>query len=865
MFKNTLAIIISLSLTTEVLGETTTESSADRQLWSPVQEKLQYTNSSQQKVNFAASDSKNYRLDVLQLQQLVQQDHLVISVPLPNGESVSFALASNQLLSPQLAEKYPDIKTFSGVEVGNPDNKGRFDFTTHGFRAMFNQGEKMVLIDPKYRGDQTFYSSYYRDKAKPLTDTFRQLSPRKTHNFARYTQLKKKPQKRPANELITYRIAVAATAEYTAFHGGTKQSGLAAIVTMLNRLNQVYAQDMNIQLQLVGNNDAIIFTNSETDPFDNTDADLDKVGEAINQAIGFDNYDIGHVVGTGGGGIAGFGVVCTEFKADGLTGSPQPTNDAFYIDFVAHEIGHQFMADHTFNGTSGGCDGNRADDSAYEPGSASSIMGYAGICDEQNIQNRSDPYFHVHSIQQMSTFISSGAGQNCGVRTPVSNSAPVVNAGADYTIPARTPFTLTGSATDASSDNLIYSWEQYDLGAATSSPEQDATDSGTGPLFRVWAPTPEPTRTLPRMQDLLSNTTAKGEALPTQNREINFRLLVRDQKGGVADDAMKITVVANSAGFAVTEPSAGTRWNGNNQTVQWNTADTQQAPVSCSRVDIALSVDSGASFEHSLGQYDNNGSAQVSLPTLNTDKARLKVSCSNNIFFNVNSGDFQVNSNGSEPAPTKPSITGQKTLSVNEDGNLTLSTSDFNYQSTQGADSIRLQAVGNSYQLQGLTISPNANFNGSVTVTVIAKRGELESDPFTASITVNAVNDAPVSVDDSITVQQDSAAQSINVLANDTDVDGDSLNISRTSYTGGGQVSVNGSSISYTPAAGFSGNESFSYEISDGNGGTATANVRVTVNATPPSPQSNNSSGGGSLSFGLLLLLLLCSRRYKHS
>jgi hypothetical protein len=319
--------------------------------------------------------------------------------------------------------------------------------------------------------------------------------------------------------LKTFRLAMAASGEYTQFHGGTVALGLAAIVTVVNRVNQVYEVDLSVSLQLVGNNDEIVYTDITTDPYDNSGNDIDTNQSVLDNIIGSQNYDVGHVVNTGAGGLAALGSVCTSFKAQGITGTNQPTGDPFMIDYVAHELGHQFAGQHSFNGSVASC-ANRSSNDAYEPGSGATIMAYAGICGEQNLQNNSDAMFHAHSVAQMRSFI---ANTSCGTSSDLNNSAPVVQAGNDVTIPISTAFKLTGSATDSDNDNLLYAWEQLDLGAPSTS-AQTMVDDGSRPLFRSWLPVSEPTRYFPRLSNVLSQTTVIGETYPTTTRVLNFRL-----------------------------------------------------------------------------------------------------------------------------------------------------------------------------------------------------------------------------------------------------------------------------------------------------------------------------------------------------
>ena len=461
----------------------------DKKFWqvSDVDQSLQKV---AKKINSIATSGLYFDVDVnLLQQQLLSHDLVTIDLPLPDGNYVTYQLTLSRVMHPELSAKYPSIKTFSGVQLDHPENQGQFDITPQGFHGVFNFGDEKVFIDPSSRVSDSHYHNYYRKNAQPIEQSeFAKRSPPRKRAIASTHDILKKTTISNAKsaELVKYKLAIATTGEYAEFHGGTKERALAALVTLVNRLNDVYQRDLAITFELVADNDSIIYTDSSSDPFDNTDADIDLNVAVINDAIGVDNYDIGHLVGTGGGGLASFRAVCTSYKAEGVTGSSRPTSDAFYIDYVAHEIGHQFGADHTFNGTQGACDGNRASNSAYEPGSASTVMGYAGICDGQNIQNSSEPYFHIHSIDQIRAFIA--PLESCGTKVAISNDAPSVDAGADYTIPAKTPFTLVGSATDADNDSLRYSWEQFDLGTASNSAAEDATDDGQRPLFRTFSP-----------------------------------------------------------------------------------------------------------------------------------------------------------------------------------------------------------------------------------------------------------------------------------------------------------------------------------------------------------------------------------------
>ena len=446
--------------------------------------------------------------------------------------------------------------------------------------------------------------------------------------------------------LRTYRLAMMADSDFTDYHGGVTPA-LAAIVTGVNRLNAIYERDVAVRFTLVANNNLLVFTTAN-DPTDLAT----EFTPLIDARIGNSAYDIGHLLmGTNFGGLAQLEVVCdATYKAEAQSGSDEPNNDPFWVDLVSHEIGHQFGADHTFNATTDACgDGNRNATTAYEPGSGSTIMAYAGICSPNDVQTFSDPYFHAISLQQMTTYIASGG--TCAATSAAGNQTPEVNAGPDRALPALTPFTLTATATDGDGDPLTYCWEQWDLGAASS---LTSSDTGVGPLFRSLPPTSSPSRTLPRLSDLLSNTSSNLEKLPTLARTMRFRCTVRDNHpggGGTAVDEVVFDVVGSAGPFRVTAPNtAGTR--SGSTTVTWDVANTTAAPISCASVNILLSTDGGNTWPTFLRLgTPNDGTETVTLPNINTTTARIRVEAADNIFFDVSDANFTVVPGGGGGAP----------------------------------------------------------------------------------------------------------------------------------------------------------------------------------------------------------------------
>jgi hypothetical protein len=450
-------------------------------------------------------------------------------------------------------------------------------------------------------------------------------------------------------------LAVAATGEYTIFHGGTVAAALSAIITAINRVNEIYTRDLAVKLELIGNNTEIIFTDPTTDPYTNDDglAMLDQNQTTLDNKIGTANYDMGHVFSTLGGGIAGVGSTCqTGFKAKGVTGRPDPVDDVFYIDLVAHEMGHQLSAAHSFNGITDNCGGaNRNQDSAVEPGSGSSIMSYAGICGAENLQSNSDATFHAKSIQQIVSFTNSAG--SCGVLDSTFNSAPDVNAGTDRAIPLCTPFVLSGTANDPDvGDSLSYQWDEMDIGAATDA-TTFGTDLGSNPLFRSYTPKQIPERVFPRMSAVANGTTYKGEVLPAFSRTMNFRLTVRDGNGGVGEDDVRVSVDSSLGPFRVdggTLNSSNSFLAGSQQTIEWSAGN---AETTCPRVSISLLAfnstgttycDASNNPALDLGSdFSNTGSATITVPDLDIAKGRVKVACADNIYFSLSAADIRVN------------------------------------------------------------------------------------------------------------------------------------------------------------------------------------------------------------------------------
>jgi hypothetical protein len=604
---------------------------------------------------------------------------VVLTLPLPDGSTARFAVRESPVMEPALAARFPAIKTYAGVGLDDATATVRLDLTPQGFHAqVLSPTNGTVYIDPASPTDARHYLSFYRkdmDRAAAGPVANCSFAPSKTELAAaaqrQATSAGSTAARSSGPQLRTYRLALACTPEYSITKGNTLAGVMAGEVTSINRVVGVYEKELAVRLVLVANNNQLIFlsgTGTQPNPAysnNNGGAMLAQNQTNIDRIIGNGNYDIGHVFSTGGGGIAGLGVVCGTRKAQGVTGSASPVGDSFDIDYVAHEMGHQFGGNHPFNGNAGSCaGGNRNATTAWEPGSGTTIMAYAGICGAANdLQPNSDATFHTGNYEEMRAFIQSTTC-NTTANLATGNTAPTVTAPASgKTLPIGTPFKLTATATDAENDALTYSWEELDLGP-TNTPTATQVAGQNVPLFRSFNPTVSGTRYFPRLSNIIAGTTAIGERLPTVTRTLKFRCTARDEHNGPAgiiggvDFSANVNLnVSSTAGpFVVMAPNTAVTWTGGAaQTVTWDVAGTTAAPVSCALVNIRLSLDGGLTYPTLLlANAPNNGSAVVvaPAPAAAVTTARIMVEAADNYFFDISNANFRIN-----PAAVGPTIT----------------------------------------------------------------------------------------------------------------------------------------------------------------------------------------------------------------
>jgi hypothetical protein len=578
---------------------------------------------------------------------------LILTFPNPDGELEQFRIYEASVMHKDLADRHPDIKSYIGLGLDDKTAMIRFSTTIFGFHGMTFSGKSGTsYIDP-YTTDLNYYIVYAK-KNTMTTDSFECLVENTEGPENEIFFSPKNNARAMANNGVfrTYRLAMACTIEYAAYHvnaaglnGGTEAQKKAAVLAAMNvtmtRVNGVYERDMALTMELIPNNESIIFITSDNFNNNNPNTLIGQSQSVIDGIIGSNNYDIGHTVATNTSGLAQMYSPCSNNnKAKGVTGISQPVGDPFSIDYVAHEMGHQWGANHTFNNS---CSGNRNNSTAVEPGSGSTIMAYAGIC-PPNVQNNSDAHFHAVSLAEMDTFVNNQG--NCGLNTSTNNAAPVINSIPNYIIPYGTAFVLRGNATDIDSNSLTYCWEQTNQQISTQPPLPSNT---TGPNFRSVAPSESPNRYMPRIQNILSgNLTPTWEVVPFVGRTMNFALTVRDNGspfgGQTARRNMTVTTSGTIGPFSVTSQSSPTSWTTTSQqTITWDVAGTTNAPVSTSHVNILLSTDAGLTYPIVLAaNTPNDGSEQITVPGVNTNTARVMVEAVNNIYFAVNSALISI-------------------------------------------------------------------------------------------------------------------------------------------------------------------------------------------------------------------------------
>jgi subtilisin-like proprotein convertase family protein len=586
-----------------------------------------------------------------------------ITIPNSNGVLERFTIWESSNFEPELQAKYPEIRAYQGIGVDDKSAKIHFSVAPIGVQTMVFRSEKpseYIEQDPEDK------SGYVLFTKNDLPSTARLEC--KTTNAIPDLNTSSRTAKSAANNKVfkTLRLAISCTGEYTAYFGGTKQGALAGMNATMTRVNGVFNRDLAVKLVLIANTNAVIYTDAATDPYsdaakgtsedksDGNDYWSKELQSTLTTVIGDANYDIGHLFGASGGGgnAACIGCVCESPTASNVIGkgsgytSPsnnKPQGDTFDIDFVAHEMGHQLGANHTFS-----FDGTERTGMNVEPGSGSTIMGYAGITN-YDVQDNSDDYFAYTSIWQIQSNL---ATKSCPASTAIGNNPPVINAGADYTIPISTPFVLTGTGSNGAA--ATYTWEQFDSAISSSTANSNSVAYPTkpdGPLFRSIIPSSSLVRYMPALSTVLGNKlTTTWESVSSIARTLHFTLTARDNGvEGLAQtnsDEMVVNVAGNVGPFAVTSQNTNdVSWQiGSFQTITWSVNNTNTLQGS-SNVNIKLSIDGGLSFPIVLASNTpNDGSQSVQIPTSveASTNCRVLIEPTANIYYAINSQSFAV-------------------------------------------------------------------------------------------------------------------------------------------------------------------------------------------------------------------------------
>lgn len=602
------------------------------------------------------------------LEYTTHHSNVQVYLPNPDGELLQFEIFESSVMAPRLTAKFPDLRSYVGKNRKNPLITTRFQLSGKGIHATIFTPKGTIYIDPFATNQSNYFISYYvknnidpnkwsefncgtegRSHSNDLPNVLEGVN-EETHTNEEQPTIRFRNNETNPVTLRTYRFALACSGEYAQFHGGTTESVMAEFNNVVNRLNAVFERDLAVRLILVEDNDKLIFFDGANDPYGNGFADsmLSQNPGVIASRIGFNNYDIGHVLGTGPSvsGVASLSGVC---RTDGLKGAAAstfhtPVGDPFVIAIVAHEVGHQFGGNHSFNS----CHNVNALTS-YEPGGGTTIMSYAGICADpvNNLQFFTDDYFHAISLEEIFFHSRRSGGDSCPEKIETGNNEPILSIPLEngFYIPISTPFELTADATDPDGDALTYCWEQFNLGPVLSAP---GSPQGDSPLFRSLDPTPNSTRVFPTIIRIINGTSDRSEVLPTYSRNLAFRCSVRDNNpsgGGTVWEEVSFKSTATAGPFLVTSPNDGTeQWRvGDYTEVTWDVANTDSALVNCQFVNIKLSVDNGFNYPYTLLENTrNDGSAFITVPNILSQRARIRVEAADNIFFDISNRSFAI-------------------------------------------------------------------------------------------------------------------------------------------------------------------------------------------------------------------------------
>lgn len=650
---------------------------------------------------------------------------VIINVPTLDGKIEKFAVYSLPVVVQSLADKY-QLGSYVGTGLDDPEKYIRFSVAPDDFQSMIIKNGVYEFVEPQNK-EKTVYGvhpktnktsgangSWLCESTEP-TLTKQQID--KLTSGSTFANDPTDFSKSSDQKYRTMRLAMSVNGEYTTFHGGTVAGALTAINATLTRCNGVFENDFALHL-ILQDFPSIIYTNANTDPYGTALGGWNQqLQTTLTANVGNDNYDIGHMFGaSGGGGNAGcIGCVCINpttgtplGKGAGITSPADgiPQGDNFDIDYVAHEMGHQLGGNHTFSMSLEGTGQN------VEPGSGSSIMGYAGITGATDVQAHSDPYFHINSIIQIQTNLAS---KTCDIETSINNQAPTVVAMADVTIPKSTAFVLTAQATDPEGNPINYCWEQTDS-ATTTTTSSNLGNNTNGPSFRSWNPTASPVRYFPKLSTVLAGNlknAADWEAVSTVARTTNFKVTVRDNNPDKAQQQTQYgtqRVIIGAAGpFKVSSTKV---YNNAPGAFTWDVVGTTAAPYNVANVKIDYTTDNGATWTVLAASTANDGTENLSFSSIPTNTVlTIRVSAIGSIFYAAGkvTVSAMVNCDGTAPAGLVTSAITQTSAKVDWDA-IANATYTLRYKKTTDASwTVVNNLTANTYTITQLEEDTNYN------------------------------------------------------------------------------------------------------------------------------------------------------------
>ena len=689
----------------------------------------------------------------------------VINIPTPDNSYSKFLIKETSNFHPKLAEKYPMIKSYTAQGIDDPNATLSMSDGAGGIHITVSSPDKETyFIDTASKNSTGSSRKAILYKKNDLPPNKNSFSCQVEATMGKSAAQKKSTQTSNDGKLRTFRMALACTPSYAnlviKYYSHEESPIIDKIEIILSQMNQtmtrvngIYRKELGVHMQLVKKNDSLIevlLDPSYKDFFDVTD-NVKMISQnqiLCDRIIGSDNYDIGHLLSFNkeiSSGKAMSESVCKQGEKANAVSVALNLGEDFDTGTFAHEIGHQFGANHTFNS----CEDGRNDPTAVEPGGGSTIMGYVWKC-KPYYQNKRDDYFHAVSIAEMLEYIKTDA--TCASIIDFYNGAPTADAGKDYTIPAGTPFVLRGIATDADGlSSLTYAWEQTDNQTATMPP---VATNLVGPLFRSLLPSSSPNRYMPALATVVEGATSSTwEVLPTVARDLNFSFLVRDNNNGggsSARDDMKVSVT-NAAPFTVTLPNSAIIWDaGTTQTITWNKGTTDVLPINCQNVTIKLSIDGGITFPIILKENTpNDGSEALVIPDTPSTTSRIMVEAADHIFYNVNSTNFTINS--STPTYIITNLNDVQSVCYSENESISYV---LNFDFINGfSESVSLSASGFPEGASVIFDPTTISADGNVTMT-ISNLNEASAQMYTMNVSgsssVNKQIDVQLNVRNSI-------------------------------------------------------------------------------------------------------------------